>query len=260
MHSLKTAAQTGCFRQTFRKALHTAAQIGCAGVEIDAREELRPADLSDTGLRQLRKMLDDLNLRVAAVAFPTRGGFGEPARQQRRVDAALEAMQMASRLGCRAMLVNVQDAEGAAEGGPLHAALELLAERGLHYGVQLVGRGGAVPAAVLNEFAESLPEHGLLFDLDPGEIVSSGGSVAELLSGLGARVGSVHATDAYRDLGASSGVEVQLGRGAVDYAEVLGLLEEFDYRGWLTVARRGGDQPVEDMAAAVGFLEAVARG
>ena len=39
------------------------------GVEIDARHELRPSDLSRTGLRELHKLLSDLNLRVSAVAL-----------------------------------------------------------------------------------------------------------------------------------------------------------------------------------------------
>ena len=72
MHQLKIGIQLKSLRQPFKKALHTAARLGARAVEIDARDELRPQELSQTGLRQLRNMLEDLNLTVSAVGFPTR--------------------------------------------------------------------------------------------------------------------------------------------------------------------------------------------
>jgi sugar phosphate isomerase/epimerase len=39
--------------------------------------------------------------------------------------------------------------------------------------------------------------------------------------------------------------------------ELLGALEEFDYRGWLTVERRNSPRPAEDCADAVAFLRAL---
>ena len=75
MPELKIAIALASLRQPFKKALHTAARMGATGVEIDARHGLRPSELSDTGLRQLKKTLSDLNLRLAGVRFPTRHGY-----------------------------------------------------------------------------------------------------------------------------------------------------------------------------------------
>jgi len=58
-----------------KRALHTAARLGAEGVEIDARTELVPAEMSRTGVREFRKLLSDLSLHVSAVAFPTRRGY-----------------------------------------------------------------------------------------------------------------------------------------------------------------------------------------
>ena len=44
-------------------------ELGAEAVEIDARNELRPEEMSQTGVRQLRKMLEDLNLRVSAIGL-----------------------------------------------------------------------------------------------------------------------------------------------------------------------------------------------
>jgi sugar phosphate isomerase/epimerase len=47
---------------------------------------------------------------------------------------------------------------------------------------------------------------------------------------------------------------VPLGLGDIDWPGYLAALEEIGYRGWLTVAREGGNQRVADVGAGVGFL------
>ncbi|MFM9115545.1 MAG: sugar phosphate isomerase/epimerase, partial [Planctomycetota bacterium] len=59
----------------FARGLRLAKELGAEAVEIDARGELRPETLSRTGVRQIRKQLDDLQLKVSAVDFRTRRGY-----------------------------------------------------------------------------------------------------------------------------------------------------------------------------------------
>ena len=47
--NLKIGIQTRSLRQPFKQAIRTAARLGADGVEIDARNELRPGELSGTG-------------------------------------------------------------------------------------------------------------------------------------------------------------------------------------------------------------------
>ena len=77
MSNVKIGIQTRSLRQPLKQAIRTAARLGANGVEIDARSELRPGELSATGLREFHKLLEDLNLRVSAVAFPTRRGYDD---------------------------------------------------------------------------------------------------------------------------------------------------------------------------------------
>ena len=69
MPPLKIAVDLACLRLPFKQALLAAKRLGVASVEIDARGEINPQELSQSGRRQLRKLLDDLDLRVAAVGF-----------------------------------------------------------------------------------------------------------------------------------------------------------------------------------------------
>jgi len=104
MLELKTAIRLESLRQPFKKALITAANLGADGVEINGRTELRPADMSRTAVRHLQKMLSDLNLKVSAIHFPTRRGYGVAEDLDRRIDATKSAMTMAYELGCNVVV------------------------------------------------------------------------------------------------------------------------------------------------------------
>ena len=61
----------------------------------------------------------------------------------------------------------------------------------------------------------------------------------------------------FAGLGGAAAIDVELGRGSAELPELLGALEEFDYRGWATVERRNSPRPVEDCADAVAYLRAL---
>src|SRR6478735_10282914 len=96
--TVKIGIQTRSLRQPLRQALVTASRLGADGVEIDARSELRPGELSATGLREFHKLLSDLTLRVSAVAFPTRRGYDAAEDLEPRVLATHEALRFAAAL------------------------------------------------------------------------------------------------------------------------------------------------------------------
>ena len=259
MIGFRIATQTRCFAQSIKKALHTAANLGCDGVQIDARSELQPADLSDTGLRQLRKMLADLNLRVGSVAFPTRRGYSNPIDLQPRLEATRAAMRLASRLGSSILighLGKLPEDEKAAEYATLTDAIQNLATVGDRLGVRLVMQATADPQQ-LTDFVSSLPEGTISLDLHPARLIAQGQSPAEFVAAAGRYIAHVHATDGVHDLATGQSIEVELGRGTADFPELLGMLEEHGYRDWLTIERRNSRSPVEEVSNAVQFLRSL---
>ena len=54
--------------------------------------------------------------------------------------------------------------------------------------------------------------------------------------------------------GVKAGMYVPLGQGDVDWPNYLGVLEEIEYRGWLTVECKGGSSRSAEGAADIGFL------
>jgi sugar phosphate isomerase/epimerase len=256
---VRIAVQTRCLAQPLKQALHAAGRLGCDGVQIDARTEVRPNDLSDTGLRQLRKMLDDLNLRVGSVAFATRRGYANPVDLQRRMDATVEAMDMASRMAARVLVLALGPlpAVDAPERATLVDALASLAARGGRLGVQLAAQCPEEAPEDLAALLAALPAGLIGADLSPADVIRRGGSPRAYIGVLGPQIIHVFANDAVRGTAGGGAVDVELGRGEADVPEMLGALEEFEYRGWITVERRNSTRPVDDCADAVAFLRAL---
>ncbi len=84
---------------SLRRTLGWVAATGATSVELCGRQLLDVSEMSDTAVRTVRKILDDLNLKVASIRLPTRFGFDYLPNLDRRVDATKDAMRAAYRLG-----------------------------------------------------------------------------------------------------------------------------------------------------------------
>jgi sugar phosphate isomerase/epimerase len=256
--ALKIGIAISSLRQPLSKALFTAARLGAAAVEIDARSDLKPAELSQTGLRQLRKMLDDQGLRVAAIAYPTRRGYQVPEQLEARVAGTKEAMKLAYALGTTVVVNQVGRIPAESSGKEWSSLLEALSDLGhfgQHTGAQLAAQTGSESGSDLARLIAALPQGAIGVDLDPGSLLVNDFSPTEAVAALGPHIVHVHATDGVRDLARGRGAEVPLGRGAADYPALLGQLEECGYRGYFTLSRRSAEDPVYEIGAAVQYLQ-----
>ena len=239
-----------------KPSLALASEIGAQGVRLNARTELRGQDLSRTALRHLLKIFDDLNLKVAALAFPTRRGFSTIEQLDQRVAAAKAAMSHARSLGASVLIIT--PGEIPPDDSPLRPLLrDVLIDLG-HHGQRV----GAFPTLTtgltapedLAALLDELPEGLLGVDLDPAQLLIHGHSASHAAQVLGRHVLHVTTSDAVYDISAGRGEEVQLGRGTVDYPAVLGALEEHEYRGWLNIRRTAAANPAQDLSDAVSWL------
>jgi sugar phosphate isomerase/epimerase len=99
-----------------------------------------------------------------------------------------------------------------------------------------------------------LPPGSIGVDFNPASLILHGHSPREAINALAAHVLHVHATDATRDVALGRGIEVPLGQGNAEFPELLGVLEEHQYRGYITVARRDSSAPTDDVRQALTFL------
>ncbi|OHB76004.1 MAG: hypothetical protein A2W31_08340, partial [Planctomycetes bacterium RBG_16_64_10] len=202
MFQLQIGVQLASLRQPFKEALRTASHLGARGVEIDARTEVRPEEMSQTGLRQLRKLLDDMNLRVSAVDFPTRRGYDVPDDLDRRVTATKAAMRLAHQLGASVVTNSVGRVPHDPDGPRWQTLCQVLSDlgsHGHHVGALLAVRTGADCGADLARLLAALPHGAIGVDLDPGNLIAHGHSALDAVAALGPWIRYVHATDAMPD-------------------------------------------------------------
>ncbi len=240
-----------------REALRAAADLGADAVELDGRGEFAPRNLSETGLRQLRKMLNDLRLRVSAVGFRTRRGYDTPADLDARVEATKAAMRLAGQVGARTVVNQVgrvPSDQGDLADSPLMEVLTDLAHYGNHVGVFLAAETGAESGEDLARLMDRLPEGTIGVDLNPGNLAAGGHSPTEAIDALGSRIVHVHATDGFCDLATRRGEQVALGTGATDFPTLLGMLGGYGYEGYFTVRPHGSGDVRAAAANAVEYL------
>lgn len=257
MADVNIGIQLASLRMPLKKALLTAAQLGAQGVEIDARNDIRPQELSDTGRRQLRKMLDDLNLRVAAVRFHTARGYDVPENLERRIDGTKEAMRFAYSLGASVVVNQVGRVPEETDSEAYHLlgqCLTDLARYGQKVGAMLGAETGSEPGERLAGLIDSLRETAIGITFNPGNLIVNNFSVEDALPTCAGHTLLVHAKDAVRDLARGRGVEVPLGRGTAEFPQIIASLEEHRYRGWYIVERDYSEDIVQSLRYSLQFL------
>ena len=260
MLQIRIGIELASLQLPFKKALLTAAQMGASAVEIDARQELKPEEISESGVRHVRKMLEDFNLRVSAVRFRTRFGYQTADQLDRRIDGTKQALKLAYGLGSSVVINHVGRIPAEEETGIWQMMCEALTDIGKYgqrVGAMLTAETGTDSADDLARLFEALPIGTLGLDFHPAQLVLHSQSSDQLLAKLGKHVLHVHVADATRDVALRRGFEVPLGRGSVDWPQLLGGLEEHNYNGWLTLQRRDTQQPTAELLDAMNYLKSL---
>jgi len=237
--------------------------LGLRGVELDLRTGATPEQLSQTGIRQIRKWLADEGLVVAAAAFPTRGGYADAERLEPRIAATKAALEAAHALGSPVLLNHIGDIPPpTAVDAPADPRWQLLVDVvtdlgawGERVGCTLAAEAGRSSPEDLERVIGAVPTGSLLCHVVTGSLVVHGHdpvAAVELLSG---HIGHVHATDAIRGAFKGRGRAVILGSGEVDLPNVLAALDERFYRGWIGLEPVDGFQAEAELADAIASLQ-----
>lgn len=254
MAELNLAVRLDALKMPLRKALETASRIGASAVELDARNQIHPSQLSDTGLRQLRKILDDLNLKVGSLRFQTRRGYDNAQDLDRRVEATKSTMQLAYKLGCPVVVnsIGTIPEEEDPRRASLQSVLDDLGRFGTRIGAFLAAETGSNSGETLAKILDSSPDAFVAVALNPGQLIINRFDVREAVLALKDRIQLVCAVDGVIDLAAGRGISVRLGQGTADFPELIGLLEDIQYRGRYVVGRN--DSTIDELQQGLDYL------
>jgi len=292
--AIRLALAAEDFGQPLRQAVRQAAQFRVQGLRLNARTEIGAADLTDTGLRQLRHFVEEHQLKVAGLYCPSRHSVADPQDLDRRLLMIRSAIERVRRLGCTDVLIRAgripdptATAPQVAPGQPDNSQVDSLrnpfsfapppklSQPGEAAQFELLTQVLTDLAAVANHRGASLQL--IVSDYDPARIsallsqvttgpvqlvfdpavcIMAGRQPAHVFRSLYQSVGYVRLRDAQRDVD-GAGVEVPCGDGAVDWQELLAVLAEAVQPAWMCVERTGGDQRAADAATAVRRLQSL---
>lgn len=235
----------------WRPALAQARQWGADGIEVHAIGDFAPRNLSQTGRRELCRLVRAHDLELAALVCPLRHGLDIAENQQPRIELVRDVMSLSFDLGARKVVVEAGKIPDKPEEAPrLGEALTALAGHGDRIGATLALETGTESGEALANYLGRFDTGSLGACFNPGNLLVSGHAPYTSARALGQRIVYAHATDA-RLASPSRGVRnVPAGHGDVDWLLLLATLEEITYHGWLTLPADVG----ADAGSAISFL------
>ncbi len=260
MDTSRISVPTVALARDLRRAFRLARDLGIAGVEIDARHGIDPSQITQTGLRQIRKWLGDEGVVISAVSFRTRGGYGDTDRLEGRIAATKDAMKLAHDLGCGVVLNHIGDIPPESDDPRWQLLVDVLSDIGQwgeHVGATLCAELGRGSPDDLARVLAALPAGAIACDLVTGSLVVHGHDPVKAAEMLGSHVAVMHATDAVAGAFAGRGRAVILGTGQVDVRGVLATLDERSFHGWMGLEPVDERDAVSELTAAIGFLHSL---
>jgi len=247
-----------------KEGLHQAARLGYGTVELRTCEnEVDPANLSQTGVRHLRKFTETLGLEIAVLSGPTgRGGVGDPAVTEYHVDKTRRILELAAKLSVPVVTVRLDAIPEEPDDRRRRLITEALDHLGEH--ADKTGTFLAVLAAehsplTLRRLLDDLNCPMLRVGYDPGALLIRGYDPIAGVGELAGHIAASHLRDATRGTPATAGREVRMGTGQVPFLEYLAALEEGQYTGPHIVRRTDAADPLAEFAAARQYLERLLR-
>jgi sugar phosphate isomerase/epimerase len=166
-------------------------------------------------------------------------------------------MSLSYDLGPRTVVVEagrIPEKEDTPEARLLREALLALSQHGDRTGTTLALETGLESGAVMRDYLARFDTGSLMVNLDPANLLLHSFDPYESTRALHGRIAHSHAKDARKASTSRAAQEVPVGAGDIDWIHYLGVLEEVEYRGWLTVERESGEDRVGDVASGVAFL------
>lgn len=279
MYNFSIGAMVDSFKQDTREAIKTAASIGVKGLQMySTTGENSPENLVGQKRKDLLNFVKDQGLVFSAICGDLGKAFIYADRNIELIEKSKRIMDLAKELESDVVTTHIgvvptdkscdrykimQDA--------CYELAQYADSMDSHFAVET----GPELAVTLKSFLDDLGSTGVAVNLDPANfaMVTKDDPVQAVYT-LQKYIVHTHAKDGINLLPADPEAvysemqhdqwdsvelfrELPLGQGAVDYPRYLKALEEIGYKGFLTIERECGGNPVADIKLAADFLRKV---
>ncbi|MBI1831911.1 MAG: sugar phosphate isomerase/epimerase [Planctomycetes bacterium] len=227
-------------------------QLGVAGIELEASGELTPANLTQTGRREILHLLRSHDLTVSAIVCPLRRGIDVAQNIEPRLEYIRDTMKLAFDLGPRLVIVPIgqlPEKEDDPAAAVFKESLRDLGQQGDRTGVTIALDNSVDSPEALVAYLGRFDIGSLGVSYNPANVVLAGFNPYDAIKTLNKRLVYAQAQDARR-VSPSRLAAVPIGHGDLDWMQILAHFEEIEYRGALTVL--GNDRA--ELAAGAAFL------
>lgn len=277
---MKIGVITDCFKSTHEEGIKKAASLGLSGVQIYASAGDFSAGISKEKCEVYKQLLKENNLVVSALCGDMGGyGFEREEDNAERVQKTKEIVDLAVEFGTSVVTTHIGVIPEDKTNPRYNVMLKALTECGIYAkskGVTLAIETGPEKAKTLLAFLKDT-KGGVGVNLDPANFTMvTGQDAVEAVHILKDYIVHTHLkdgkmldpnqdpTDVYHAfavggvdaLNACKGfIELPIGEGDVDWDNYLKALDEIGFKGFLTIEREAGDDPVKDIQIAAEFAQ-----
>jgi len=277
MYNFPIGVIADSFRKPMPEALAMAAKMGAKGVQVYATKgEMSPEELKGQKRRDFLKMVKDNGLVISALCGDLGRGFGNAELNPGLIERSKLILEMAKELETDIVTTHI----GVTPVDPNHPRYKImqdacgqLAEYADSLKAHFAIETGPETSLVLKNFLDSLHSTGVSVNLDPANLVMvTGDDPVQAVYNLKDYIVHTHAKDGRKlddrepevIYGLRPGdalvtspafIELPLGDGDVPFDPYLKALDDIGYKGFLTIEREVGDDPIKDIRTAVSFLK-----
>ncbi len=275
MYQFPIGVMIDSFKLETREALEKAAQIGAKGIQMySTNGENSPEKLTGSKRTELLDMVKSNGLVFSALCGDLGMGFGNKELNSGLIEKSKRILDLAKKLETDIVTTHI----GVVPADKNNERYKIMQEAcfklanyanslNAHFAVET----GPEIATTLKGFLDSLGSRGVAVNFDPANFVMvTGDDPVKGVYTLKDYIVHTHAKDGknlrpcnpeviYRiiDEEANQGdayIELPLGEGSVDFDNYIKALNDIGYEGFLTIEREVGDNPTNDIAKAVDYL------
>lgn len=276
---MKKGVITDCFKKSLRESIICAAELGFDGVQIYATSgEFSPEILTDNMKKSYKELLKENHLSVSALCGDLGGyGFEIEADNAIRIEKTKRIIDLATEFETNVVTTHIGVIPADKNSSRYTVMLKALTECGKYAqskGITLAIETGPETAATLLSFVENT-EGGVGVNLDPANFVMvTGQDPVAAVYLLKDHIVHTHLKDGKMlkktdpkiiyDSFAVGGIEAlntadyfietPIGEGDVDFIRYFKALKDIGYKGFLTIERETGKNPLLDIKTAVEFV------